>query len=54
MRRAGACRCDFFDVSPIVLEMPYDHDRCLVVDRHRGRIKVVRTLLNRTRKPMGL
>jgi hypothetical protein len=30
----------FLDVSPIALEVPYDHDRSLVVDSYHSRIKV--------------
>lgn len=30
----------FFDVSPVVLEVPYDDDWYLVVDSYHGRIKV--------------
>ncbi len=30
----------FFNVSPIVLEVPYDGDWYLVVDSYHGRIKV--------------
>jgi len=31
---------DFYDVSPVVLEVPYDDHWYLVVDSYAGRIKV--------------